>query len=204
MKYIKDYATGEYEEKKSRFIGEVFPIKSDEEAQEHINAVRKKYYDARHHCYAYVIGDNYEIMKQSDDGEPSQTAGMPILNVLKGQEIHDALMIVTRYFGGTLLGTGGLVRSYTNASKAAIDNAVVLSAVEGYRAEAEIPYTLVGKIKYFTETNGITEEGAEYGNNVKMTWLVPEIKLVPFQNHIQEISGGSITLAIEKSRWYNA
>ena len=204
MKYIKDYATGEYEEKKSRFIGEVFPVKSEEEAQEHINAVRKKYYDARHHCYAYVIGDNYEIMKQSDDGEPSQTAGMPILNVLKGQEIHDALMIVTRYFGGTLLGTGGLVRSYTNASKAAIDNAVVLSAVEGYRAEAEIPYTLVGKIKYFTETNGITEEGAEYGNNVKMTWLVPEIKLVPFQNHIQEISGGSITLAIEKSRWYNA
>ncbi|WP_029200297.1 IMPACT family protein [Oribacterium sp. NK2B42] len=204
MKYIKDYATGEYEEKKSRFIGEVFPIKSEEEAQEHINAVRKKYYDARHHCYAYVIGDNYEIMKQSDDGEPSQTAGMPILNVLKGQDIHDALMIVTRYFGGTLLGTGGLVRSYTNAAKAAIDSAVVLSAVEGYRAEAEIPYTLVGKIKYFTETTGITEAGAEYGNNVKMTWLVPELKLVPFQNHIQEISGGSITLAIEKSRWYNA
>lgn len=204
MKYIKDYATGEYEEKKSRFIGEVFPIKSEEEAQEHINAVRKKYYDARHHCYAYVIGDNYEIMKQSDDGEPSQTAGMPILNVLKGQDIHDALMIVTRYFGGTLLGTGGLVRSYTNAAKAAIDSAVVLSAVEGYRAEAEIPYTLVGKIKYFTETTGITEAEAEYGNNVKMTWLVPELKLVPFQNHIQEISGGGITLAIEKSRWYNA
>ena len=204
MKYIKDYATGEYEEKKSRFIGEVFPIKSEEEAQEHINAVRKKYYDARHHCYAYVIGDNYEIMKQSDDGEPSQTAGMPILNVLKGQDIHDALMIVTRYFGGTLLGTGGLVRSYTNAAKAAIDSAVVLSAVEGYRAEAEIPYTLVGKIKYFTETTGITEAEAEYGNNVKMTWLVPELKLVPFQNHIQEISGGSITLAIGKSRWYNA
>jgi uncharacterized YigZ family protein len=204
MKYIKDYATGEYEEKKSRFIGEVFPIKSEEEAQEHINAVRKKYYDARHHCYAYVIGDNYEIMKQSDDGEPSQTAGMPILNVLKGQDIHDALIIVTRYFGGTLLGTGGLVRSYTNAAKAAIDSAVVISAVEGYRAEAEIPYTLVGKIKYFTETTGIIEAEAEYGNNVKMTWLVPELKLVPFQNHIQEISGGSITLAIEKSRWYNA
>ena len=204
MKYIKDYATGEYEEKKSRFIGEVFPIKSEEEAQEHINAVRKKYYDARHHCYAYVIGDNYEIMKQSDDGEPSQTAGMPILNVLKGQDIHDALMIVTRYFGGTLLGTGGLVRSYTNAAKAAVDNAVVLSAIQGYRAEAEIPYTLVGKIKYFAETTGITEAEAEYGNNVKMTWLVPEDKLASFQNHIQEISGGSITLAIEKSRWYNA
>lgn len=204
MRYIKDYATGEYEEKKSRFIGEIFPIKSEEEAQEHVASIKKKCYDARHHCYAYVLGDNYETVKQSDDGEPSQTAGMPILNVLKGQDIHDALIVVTRYFGGTLLGTGGLVRSYTNASKAAIDNAVVLEAVEGYRANAEIPYTLVGKIKYFTETEGITEAEAEYGNNVNMTWLVPEEKLIPFQNQIQEMSGGSISLAIEKHRWYNA
>lgn len=204
MKYIKDYATGEYEEKKSRFIGEIFPIKTEEEAQEYIAAIRKKYYDARHHCYAYVLGDNYETVKQSDDGEPSQTAGMPILNVLKGAEIHDALLVVTRYFGGTLLGTGGLVRSYTNASKAAIDNATVLSAVEGFKATAEIPYTLVGKIKYFTETKGITEAEAEYGNNVKMTWLVPENLLSEFQNQIQEMSGGSIILAIDKHRWYNA
>lgn len=204
MRYIKEYATGEYEEKKSRFIGEIFPIKSEEEAQEHIAAIRKKYYDARHHCYAYVLGDSYETVKQSDDGEPSQTAGMPILNVLKGQEIHDALIVVTRYFGGTLLGTGGLVRSYTNASKAAIENAVVQEAVEGFRATAEIPYTLVGKIKYFTETEGITESEAEYGNNVNMTWLVPEDKMSLFQNQIQEMSGGSISLAIEKYRWYNA
>ena len=204
MRYIKEYATGEYEEKKSRFIGEIFPIKSEEEAQEHIAAIRKKYYDARHHCYAYVLGDSYETVKQSDDGEPSQTAGMPILNVLKGQEIHDALIVVTRYFGGTLLGTGGLVRSYTNASKAAIENAVVLEAVEGFRVSAEIPYTLVGKIKYFTETEGITESEAEYGNNVNMTWLVPEDKMSLFQNQIQEMSGGSISLAIEKYRWYNA
>ncbi len=204
MRYIKEYATGEYEEKKSRFIGEIFPIKSEEEAQEHIAAIRKKYYDARHHCYAYVLGDSYETVKQSDDGEPSQTAGMPILNVLKGQEIHDALIVVTRYFGGTLLGTGGLVRSYTNASKAAIENAVVLEAVEGFRATAEIPYTLVGKIKYFTETEGITESEAQYGNNVNMTWLVPEDKMSLFQNQIQEMSGGSISLAIEKYRWYNA
>ncbi|SFG42243.1 IMPACT family protein [Oribacterium sp. WCC10] len=204
MKYIKDYATGEYEEKKSRFIGEIFPIKSEEEAQEHIAAIRKKYYDARHHCFAYVLGDNYEMVKQSDDGEPSQTAGMPILNVMKGQEIRDALIVVTRYFGGTLLGTGGLVRSYTNAAKAAIDAATVLTAVEGYKATAEIPYTLVGKIKYYTETEGIIEANAEYGNNVNMTWHVPSDKLSSFQNQIQELSGGSITLAIEKYRWYNA
>ena len=102
------------------------------------------------------------------------------------------------------MGTGGLVRSYTNASKAAIEAAVVLSAVTGYKAVAEIPYTLVGKIKYYTETEGITEAEAEYGNNVKMTWYVPDDKLSAFQNQIQELSGGSITLAINKHRWYNA
>ena len=96
MKYVKSYATGEYEEKKSRFIGEVFPIQSVDEAEALIQQVRKKYYDARHHCYAYVLGNQYETVKQSDDGEPSQTAGMPILAVLKGQEIHDALVVVTR------------------------------------------------------------------------------------------------------------
>lgn len=204
MKYVKSYATGEYEEKKSRFIGEVFPIRSVEEAEALIQQVRKKYYDARHHCYAYVLGDQYEIVKQSDDGEPSQTAGMPILNVLKGEEIHDALIVVTRYFGGTLLGTGGLVRSYTNGAKAALDAAEILTAVEGYAVQAEIPYTLVGKIKYIAENAGITEAGADYGAAVAMTWHVPADQLSGFQNQIQELSGGSIVLAIDKHRWYNS
>ena len=97
MKYVKSYATGEYEEKKSRFIGEVFPIQSVDEAEALIQQVRKKYYDARHHCYAYVLGDQYEIVKQSDDGEPSQTAGMPILNVLKGEEIHRRHPLLRRH-----------------------------------------------------------------------------------------------------------
>ena len=204
MKYVKSYATAEYEEKKSRFIGEVFPVTSVEEAETLIQQVRKKYYDARHHCYAYVLGDEYETVKQSDDGEPSQTAGMPILNVLKGQEIHDALLVVTRYFGGTLLGTGGLVRSYTNASKAALDVATILTAVEGYEVQAEIPYTLVGKIKYLTERAGILEVGAEYGAQVTMTWHVPKELLSAFQNQIQELSGGTVVLAIDTCRWYNS
>ncbi len=203
MRFVKAYATAEYEEKKSRFIGEIFPITSVEEAEEQILKVRKKYYDARHHCYAYVLGDQYETVKQSDDGEPSQTAGLPILNVLKGQEIHDALLVVTRYFGGTLLGTGGLVRSYTNASKAALEAAELLTAVEGYAVQAEIPYTLVGKLKYITETAGITEANAEYGSLVKMTWHVPKPQLPFFQEQMQELSGGSVVLAINPHRWYN-
>lgn len=204
MRYVKSYATGEYEEKKSRFIGEVFPIASVAEAEERIQQVRKRYYDARHHCYAYVLGDQYETVKQSDDGEPSQTAGLPILSVLKGQEIHDALLVVTRYFGGTLLGTGGLVRSYTNAAKAALEAAELLGAVEGYAVEAEIPYTLVGKIKYITENAGIIEANAAYGSQVKMTWYVPEAQLSFFQKQMQELSGGAAVLAIDKHRWYNS
>ena len=198
------YGEGLYEDRRSKFIGEIFPVETPEEAIARIAEVKAKYRDARHHCYAYVLGDQYETVKQSDDGEPSQTAGMPILGVLKGQEIHDALIVVTRYFGGTLLGTGGLVRSYTNGAKAALDAAVILTAVEGYAVQAEIPYTLVGKIKYIAESAGITEARADYGAAVSMTWHVPAEQLTEFQNQIQELSGGSIVLAIDKHRWYNS
>ncbi len=203
MKYVKEIAAGEYEEKKSRFIGELYPIASVEEAEERIAAVRKRYYDARHHCYAYVLGEKNEIKKQSDDGEPSQTAGMPILSVLTGAEIHDALLVVTRYFGGTLLGTGGLVRSYTAAARAAVDNAELLTAVQGFRVSAEIDYTLVGKLKYVTEKLGIREESCSYLEKVSVSWLVPEESLTTFQKQVQELSFGGVTLAIEKARWYN-
>ncbi len=203
MRYVQEYARGEYEEKKSRFIGELFPIHSPEEAEEKIAAVRKKHYDARHHCYAYVLGEKDEIQKQSDDGEPSQTAGLPILSVLTGEDIHDALLVVTRYFGGTLLGTGGLVRAYTAAAKAAVENAVLMTAVQGYRASAELEYTLVGKLKYAAEKLGIREESCDYQEKVKATWLVPEESLAAFEKQVQALSLGSVTLAIEKARWYN-
>lgn len=203
MRYVEAFATGEYEEKKSRFIGEIYPVKGEEEIPEILGAVRKKYYDARHHCYAYVLGEHYEIVKQSDDGEPSQTAGMPILNVLKGEDIHDALIVVTRYFGGTLLGTGGLVRSYTQAAREAVRSAVLLEACTGFRASAEIPYTLVGKVKYITESLGITEENAEYGTGVRMTWLVPDECRESFEKKLTDASAGSITLDFEPARWYN-
>ncbi len=111
---------GEYTEKKSRFIASIFPVQSEEEALENIARIRKEHYDARHNCFAYVIGDNNETERCSDDGEPSGTAGRPILDVLTGNGIHNAAAVVTRYFGGTLLGTGGLVRSYTAAVKDAL------------------------------------------------------------------------------------
>ena len=106
---------GEIIEKKSRFIAEVYPIESEEQAAQILEETRKKYWDARHHCWAYVLGRNPAAERMSDDGEPAGTAGKPILEVIRGRKLTDVLVIVTRYFGGTLLGTGGLVRAYTSA-----------------------------------------------------------------------------------------
>ena len=107
-------ASAEIVEKKSRFIAEVFPVSSEEEAAEILEEVKKQYWDARHHCWAYVIGDTQAAERCSDDGEPSGTAGKPILEVIRGQKLSNVLVVVTRYFGGTLLGTGGLVRAYSS------------------------------------------------------------------------------------------
>lgn len=124
-------ARGEIVEKKSRFIANVFPVDSEEQALEIIEKTKKQYWDARHNCFAFVIGKNNEVQRFSDDGEPQGTAGKPILEVLTKGNIHNTLIIVTRYFGGTLLGTGGLVRAYGQSSKAAIENSRLLRVCEG-------------------------------------------------------------------------
>ncbi|MGP1590086.1 YigZ family protein [Oribacterium sp. oral taxon 102] len=202
MKYVREKSTGEYEEKKSRFFAELFPISSETEAEERLASVRKRYYDARHHCYAYVLGRNCETQKQSDDGEPSQTAGLPILGVLKGEELRDALLVVTRYFGGTLLGTGGLVRAYTAAAKEAVRNAVLMEAVCGYRGTAEFDYTLLGRLRYLTERLSIREESTDYTDKVRVSWLIPEEALPSFEKQLEELGHGGISLEIERTQWY--
>lgn len=202
MKYVREKSTGEYEEKKSRFFAELFPISSETEAEERLASVRKRYYDAQHHCYAYVLGRNCETQKQSDDGEPSQTAGLPILGVLKGEELRDALLVVTRYFGGILLGTGGLVRAYTAAAKEAVRNAVLMEAVCGYRGTAEIDYMLLGRLRYLTERLSIREESTDYTDKVRVSWLIPEEALPSFEKQLEELGHGGISLEIERTQWY--
>ena len=118
---IETTGTGEIVEKKSRFISHVIPVDSEQEALGHIEAIKKKYWDARHNCFAFVIGKNHEIQRFSDDGEPQGTAGKPILEALLTGNFHNVLIVVTRYFGGTLLGTGGLVRAYGMSAKAGLD-----------------------------------------------------------------------------------
>lgn len=169
---IKEYATiiedstGEIVEKKSRFIGYVRHVESEEEALSFVNEIRKKHYDARHNCYAFVIAGEQPVLRFSDDGEPGGTAGKPILEVITGRELLNVCIVVTRYFGGTLLGTGGLVRAYTDAARAALGAAqtVMKRFVVPFSIKAN--YTDLGKIQYLLGNKGIAVLDSEYGEHV--------------------------------------
>lgn len=164
---------GEITEKKSRFIATVRPVQTEEEAAELIESVKKKYWDARHNCYAYVLGQNQDIQRYSDDGEPGGTAGRPMLDVLLGENIHDTLVVVTRYFGGVLLGTGGLVRAYQGAAKEGLASSLVIVREEGLRLGITAEYTDLGKIQYILGENGIPVLDSTYTEKVELEALVP-------------------------------
>lgn len=163
---VQEGATAEYEEKKSRFIARVYRVDSEEEAVAYIEAARKQFWDARHNCYAFVIGDNNEISRCNDDGEPSQTAGKPILEVITNQQIHNCLVIVTRYFGGTLLGTGGLVRAYTKSTKDALMESKLVEIIDGSRYRITTDYTGIGKIQFLATELGYVIVDTEYTDKV--------------------------------------
>lgn len=167
-------ATGEIEEKKSRFIAHLTPVTSEEEAIEYINSMKKKYYDARHNCYAFVIGDNSELTRCSDDGEPSGTAGRPILEVLLGEGLTNVVCVVTRYFGGTLLGTGGLVRAYQASTKEGINNSVIIEKKPGITCSVRADYTDVGKLQYAFNDEGVHTISSDYGADVLFNLVIDE------------------------------
>lgn len=173
MKILYKGGSGELEEKKSRFIANTLPIASQEEALEFIEKTKKQYWDARHNCYAYVLGDHHEIQRFSDDGEPGGTAGKPMLDVLLGENIHNMAVVVTRYFGGTLLGTGGLVRAYSGAVKEGLANSVVLERQQGRRLLLQTNYSDLGKIQYLLLNNSIPILSEDYGADVCFEVLVP-------------------------------
>ncbi len=169
---IEKASTAEIIEKKSRFIAELYPVGNEEEALEILEKVKKRYWDARHHCWAFVIGNEQPLERCSDDGEPSGTAGKPILEVIRGTQLCNVLMVVTRYFGGTLLGTGGLVRAYTSSSKEAIEAADIVVKISGYKLKIKTDYTGLGKIQYLLAQKGIDIQESEYTESVGLTILV--------------------------------
>ena len=177
-KTIKENVSAELVEKKSKFIANLFYIESREEAEDIIKMQKKKYYDARHNCYAFrVLGKDGIIEKSSDDGEPSGTAGAPMLNILSKMEITNILVIVTRYFGGILLGTGGLVKAYSNSTKLALEKAEISMLEEGFVYKLELNYSDLENFKYFMKNNEIKILKEEYFENVKLSIFVPKNKI---------------------------
>ena len=146
--------TGEIVEKKSRFIATVRLVESEEEALSCLEALRKKYWDARHNCFVYIIGENQETVRCSDDGEPSGTAGRPMLDVVQGAGLRNVLVVVTRYFGGTLLGTGGLVRAYTAAAKAGVEASEVIEKIPAVQFLVKVTYNQIGTLLYLLGQRG--------------------------------------------------
>lgn len=180
---------GEVIEKKSRFIAHVLPVQSEEEALMYIEKIKKEHWDARHNCYAFIIGRNSEIQRFSDDGEPQGTAGKPILEVLVNGNIRNTLIIVTRYFGGTLLGTGGLVHAYGQSAKVGIQNALVMRVCEGVSFDLRCDYNSIGKIKYIMGQMNISAE-EEYGEDVNLHINMKKSDLKNFQNQVVDATSG--------------
>lgn len=185
---------GEYEEKKSKFIAHIKGVETEEQANEYIAELKKEYWDARHNCYAYVIGEKNEIQRFSDDGEPSGTAGKPILDVLNGSGINNAVIVVTRYFGGVLLGTGGLVRAYQKSSQDAIDKSVIVEKKTGKVGYLKADYGYVGKLQYIAANLGVHQLDAEYGECVTFKYLIPDEVFDKFKESVDETTSGSVEI----------
>lgn len=195
---------GEIVEKKSRFIATVRAVESEEEAVAFIDSMKKKYWDARHNCSAFVIGSRAELTRCSDDGEPSGTAGRPMLEVLLQEKLCNVAVVVTRYFGGTLLGTGGLVRAYTQAVKAGIEASKVSSMKFGSKLNITTDYNGIGKILYLLGELQIEPENSEYGEDVKLTILVGEEATAKLCKDITEATNGKAQIEEVEKLYYLA
>lgn len=193
---------GEYVEKKSRFIATIRRCESEEEAAAFMEEMKKKYWDARHNCSAYVLGARGELTRCSDDGEPSGTAGRPMLEVLLGEGIRNIAVVVTRYFGGVLLGTGGLVRAYTQAVKAGLQNCTLGRMRYGWEVEVGTDYNSVGKILYLLGNAGIEPLESNYTDAVSLRILVPAEEAVRLQKEITEATNGKACFDKRKELYY--
>ena len=167
MKTIKENVEAEITEKKSKFIANIFYVQTIGEAEEYLNIIKKKHYDAKHHCFAYSIMTSEGIInRSSDDGEPSGTAGAPILNIINKNELINVLVVVTRYFGGILLGTGGLVKAYSESTLKALDIADYIEEQRGYEYNIELNYTEFEKFKFYCNKNNINIVETQYNEKI--------------------------------------
>lgn len=192
--YVYKGGQGEITEKKSRFIATVRPVESEDEAVSFINETKKKYWDARHNCSAFVIGKRQELTRCSDDGEPAGTAGRPMLDVLLKENIHNAAVVVTRYFGGVLLGTGGLVRAYQQATKAGLSASEIIEKKDGAVLFIRTDYTGIGRLQYMFAQEKITVMDTAYEADVLVKAVIPENDKKRIEKTIIEQTNGTAKL----------
>lgn len=185
------YGEAELIEKRSRFTGRVWPVESEQEALAHINEMREKYWDATHNVYAYIIREG-GLTRYSDDGEPHGTSGMPTLEVFRAGGVCNVCCVVTRYFGGVLLGTGGLVRAYTAAAKAALENAGISELKTWNEIVFDCPYSLYEQVRREAEMQGGRIESADFLQQVRMTALFPDEGAPAFLERLTALSAGKI------------
>lgn len=189
---IKDFGEDRFEEKKSEFIGYAKRVESEEEAKAFVNEIKSMHKQATHNCSAYIIGQNMNIQRYSDDGEPQGTAGIPILEVMKKSRITDCAVVVTRYFGGILLGAGGLTRAYTKGASIAIKSAGVVEKVDGLKLSFEMEYDLFGKVQHLCGQNSWHIEDTEYSDKVIVNILAEKAISEDMENEIIEATNGKI------------
>jgi len=194
FKIVISSVESDLEVKKSHFIGELRNVRTEEEAKEFIEEIKKKHRNARHHCFAMRIGNAENVYERfSDDGEPQGTAGKPILVLLQGADLYDVCAVVTRYFGGTLLGTGGLVRAYSDSMKEALEMAETAELTKGYRFSLTSDYSMSNRIKYLAGTMELYSLSEEYSDVCTLTYILEKEKYDDFTNKVREMSGGKIT-----------
>lgn len=201
-KIIERGGTDEIEEKKSRFIAHVAPASTEEEALAFIESKKKQFWDARHNCYAYVLGEQAQTVRFSDDGEPGGTAGRPILEVLIGSGIRNLVVVVTRYFGGTLLGTGGLVRAYTKAAQVGLAASEVRTMCYGYEMTVVTDYNGIGKIQYLLGQRGIPMGESDYAEQVTIRIKIPYEDKDAVVHEITEATAAKAEITVSEAIYY--
>ena len=201
-KTVLEGGTGEITEKKSRFIETVRPVKTEEEALAFLEEMKKKYWDARHNCFVYSVGLNREYTRCSDDGEPSGTAGRPMLDVILGEDIYNVAVVVTRYFGGVLLGTGGLVRAYSKAVQEGLAASRIIEKRRGIALKVTTDYTGIDKIQYIAGERNIPILNSEYTDKVVLELLIPSEDVDAVQKAVTEGTNGRARMEKDRELYF--
>lgn len=199
---IREEAVVEFHEKKSRFIASIKRVESEEEAKSFLQKIKDQYKEARHNVYAYIIGNNKGIQRYSDDGEPKGTGGIPVLDVLNKNNLTDVVVVVTRYFGGVLLGASGLGRAYSNSASMALESTSIVEKVVGNAAQVAIEYELLGKVKYSFAKENLYIDEVNYSDKVIINLNVEKSRIVNLETLLMNITFGKVIINLGEDEYF--